>query len=443
MREDRRAVGLEVSLADFAQTTAASERLNVLITTSYYWPEAAGSAPYLTGLAEHLSRRGHRVVVATTFAHYPEWKSSADGRLATSEIRAGVEIRRRAHYVPRRQTAGERALYEATLYVFGLTALPLRRRPDVIIGTCPSLAGGALAATASAVYGAPYALVFQDLMGLAAAQSGVRGGDRVAAVVRATELALARRANRIAVIAEGFRPYFIAAGIEPAKIDRLRNWTRRVEPAESAGVTRRRLGWRPDEFVCVHGGNMGQKQGLDHVLEAAALLQEDDVRVVFVGDGNDRVRLVERARSLGLANVDFLGMQGPGRWEELMQAADVLLVNQRESVADMSLPSKLTSYFAAGRPVVAACSAESETAREIQQAGAGYVVGSGEPAALRDMLVSLKANPSIAARLAETARRYAETTLSAETILAEYEEFVARVAESRRPGSRAAAPVSR
>jgi glycosyltransferase involved in cell wall biosynthesis len=439
MHEDRRVVGFEVLLADFIRTAAALERVNVLITTSYYWPEAAGSAPYLTGLAEHLSRRGHRVVVATTFAHYPEWKSSAQGRLAASEFRVGVEIRRRVHYVPRLQTARERALYEATLYVSGLTALALRPRPDVIIGTCPSLAGGALAATASAVYGAPFGLVFQDLMGLAAAQSGVRGGDRVASVVRATELALARRATRIAVIAEGFRRYFIAADIEPMRIDRLRNWTRRVEPAESAGETRRRLGWRPDDFVCVHGGNMGQKQGLDNVLEAAALLQDDDVRIVLVGDGNDRVRLIEKARSRGLGNVEFIGMQGPGRWEEMMQAADVLLVNQRESVADMSLPSKLTSYFAAGRPVVAACSAESETAREIHDAGAGYVVGPGEPAALRDMLVSLKANPSLAARFAETARRYAETTLSAETILAEYEEFVARVAESRRPGSRAAA----
>ena len=60
----------------------AMARLTVLITSSYYWPEDAGSAPYLTGLAEHLSERGHYVLVATGFAHYPEWESSARGRLS-------------------------------------------------------------------------------------------------------------------------------------------------------------------------------------------------------------------------------------------------------------------------------------------------------------------------------------------------------------------------
>ena len=74
-----------------------------------------------------------------------------------------------------------RAGYEITLLGFGMTALPWRSRPDVVIGTCPSLAGGVLAATAARRHGVPYGLVFQDLMGLAAAQSGVAGGARVAA----------------------------------------------------------------------------------------------------------------------------------------------------------------------------------------------------------------------------------------------------------------------
>jgi hypothetical protein len=68
--------------------------------------------------------------------------------------------------------------------------------------------------------------------------------------------------------------------------------------------------------------------------------------------------------------VQFLPMQGPGRWEELMQASDVLLVNQRASVADMSLPSKLTSYFPAARPVVAAVAPDSETPRLRRRAAA-------------------------------------------------------------------------
>src|SRR5919108_3163891 len=230
--------------------------LHVLITSSYYWPEGAATAPYLTGLAEYLSGRGHTVVAATTFAHYPDWRSSANGRYMASEVRAGVTIRRRAHFVPRRQSAAQRALYEATLLASGVTALALRRRPDVVIGTCPSLAAGALARVASIAYRVPYGLIFQDLMGLAARQSGVTGGDRVASAVHRVELAIARRAEGVAIIAEGFRAYFEAGGVAPDRIARLRNWTHRVEPEETREQTRARLGWAPDELICLHGGNM-------------------------------------------------------------------------------------------------------------------------------------------------------------------------------------------
>jgi glycosyltransferase involved in cell wall biosynthesis len=274
----------------------------------------------------------------------------------------------------------------------------------------------------------PYGLIFQDLMGLAASQSGVTGGDRVASAVRGAELAIARRAEAVAVIAEGFRAYFEAGGLAPERIVRLRNWTRRVEPEETREETRARLGWAPDELVCLHGGNMGQKQGLGNILDAAELLRGERIRIVLAGDGNDRARLQADAKRRRLANVEFMPMQEPGRWEELMQASDVLLVNQRASVADMSLPSKLTSYFPAGRPVVAAVSPDSETAREIEAAEAGYVVPADDPAALRDVLVSLRRDPFVGIAFGYSVRRYAETYLSAERSLDRHEEFVRAVA---------------
>jgi len=405
--------------------------VRVLITTSYYWPEGAGSAPYLTGLAEHLGAVGHDVVVATGFAHYPDWKSSAKGRLTASETRNGVRIRRRWHYVPGAQSAWHRAGYELSLFAFGLAAFPRRWRPDVVVGTCPSLAGGTLASAASRLYRVPYGLVFQDLMGLAAAQSGVAGGARVAGLVRGVELRLAKRAAAVGIVANGFRRYLEAGGVPPERIWRLRNWTRRVEPIESAAETRRRFGWPDDEFVCVHGGNMGHKQGLDTLLDTADLLRGTGVRISLVGDGNDRARLQQEAHDRGLSNVEFVELQGPGKWEATMQAADVLLVNQRASVTDMSLPSKLTSYFAAGRPVVAAASADSETAHEVETAGAGIVVPPCDPPAFRDAIMTLKNDRPLFDRLAARGAEYARSTLSREAALNQYDAFLAAVAADR------------
>jgi glycosyltransferase involved in cell wall biosynthesis len=300
----------------------------------------------------------------------------------------------------------------------------------VVIGTCPSLAGGALAAAAAKRHRVPYGLVFQDLMGLAAQQSGVSGGARVAGAVRAAELRLAAGAARVGVIAEGFRRYFEEAGISPDKIDRLRNWTRRTEPSETRSETRRRFGWADDDFVAVHGGNMGQKQGLDNLLDAAELLPRDGIRVALVGDGNDRPRLEDLARERGLTNVDFIEMQGPGNWEETMQASDVLLVNQRASVMDMSLPSKLTSYFASGKPVLAAVSADSETAYEIESARAGLVVPPAEPAMLAEAIVTLRDDSARTAELAAGGREYAASKLERQNALREYDMFVDRLVDA-------------
>jgi glycosyltransferase involved in cell wall biosynthesis len=372
-------------------------------------------------MAQHLQEQGHRVVVATGYPHYPEWRLPAGARLAKTDRHGDVVVRRRWHYVPRKQTAAHRALYEASLYGFGLTALLKRPRPDLVIGTCPSLAGGALAATAAKLYHVPYAVVFQDLMGQAAQQSGVPGGPLVASSVRRGELAVARGATAVGIIAEGFRAYLEEGGVDPKKIHRLRNWTRRVEPSETVSETRRRLGWHPDDFICLHGGNLGRKQGLDNLLDTAALLNNGErVRIVLAGDGNDRPRLEERARELSLENVQFIELQGPGLWEAVMEASNVLLVNQRRSVTDMSLPSKLTSYFAASRPVVAAASADSETAREMEAAGAGYVVPPDNPRALCDAILAVKSSPD---GLGASAKRYAERTLLPATALAEYDSF--------------------
>jgi len=386
-----------------------------------------GIAPYVTGLAEHLSARGDEVIVVTGVPHYPAWRLPEHTRAIASEVRAGVRLRRRRHYVPGSQSALRRALYEGSFLAMGLTGIGLRRRPDVILGISPALAGAVLAAAASRVYRRPYGLVFQDLMGRAAEQALVKGGRRVSTGVRRVELGLAARALAIGVISEGFRGYLSAAGIDPHRVHLLRNWMHsEVEPSETVEETRARLGWQTYEFVCLHSGNMGHKQGLENVLEAARLLP-GDVRIVLAGDGNERGRLERHAAVLGLSNVEFVPVQPPGFYEAMLRAADLLIVNQRRTVTDMSLASRLTSYFGAGRPVVAAVAGESETGREILAAGAGCVVPSETPHALANMILTLRELPTRREEYGAAGRRYAAEKLTAVVALKEYERFIDRL----------------
>lgn len=401
---------------------------HILITSLNYWPEETGIAPYSTAVAEHLASVGYRVTVVAGMPHYPRWRIDAGyrGRGAHVERRNGVEIRRRAHYVPSRQSALRRAAYEATSLAMALEARRVER-PDAVIGIVPSLSGGVAARVAAARFSVPYGIVFQDLTGPGAAQSGLSSGH-VAALVREAEAWVASRASVVGIIAEGFRAYVESLGVAPERIRRLRNWDRSEPPTVSREAMRAELGWPDDATVCLHAGNMGAKQGLENVIEAARLAQSSAAPLLFVlmGDGNRRRELQQLAWRHRLANVQFLPLQPADRVSSVLAAADVLLVNQLPSVADMSLPSKLSAYFASGRPVVAACAAGSETAREITDSGAGLLVPAASPAQLLEGILRVASDPGLAAHLARRGLTWRQWMLSSDAALRSYEQFVAQ-----------------
>jgi colanic acid biosynthesis glycosyl transferase WcaI len=407
------------------------DRPLILIFSTYYWPELAGNAPYVTGLAEHIAARGWDTHVACGFPHYPSWEA-APRRPAERSSRAGVQIHRRWHYVPAKQTALRRVVYEGSLLASGMTALRSTRRPDVILGISPSLSGAALASVASRVHRRPHGLLFQDLMGQAAAQSGVRGGGAVSRMTRAAEWRFARGAQSVAVVSKGFRPYLEEGGVDPGRIVEVRNWSQRSAPSRSREETRALLGWDEGTFVCVHAGNMGHKQDLGNVVRTAPLV-DGRAHLVLAGDGNERAALQQLASTFATANLEFLPPAAPGDYESILDAADLLVVNQRGAVSNMSLASKLTAYFSSGTPVVAACAAHSDTARLISEAGAGVVVAPDDPSALAAAILALREDESGRASLGERGRAYASEFMSEAAAFRDLDGFLDGLLSQREP----------
>lgn len=389
-----------------------------------YWPEEIGIAPYTTGLAEDLARRGWDVTVVTGLPHYPSWRVTPGfgRRLRHIDERNGVKIRRLWHYVPDRQSAVRRGGYEATFFCHGLAQLRIER-PDVVLGVVPSLGGGALATLAAKRWSVPSGVIVQDLMSNAAKQSGIAGGGRVAKLTERIESRVCRAADKVAIVSESFRPTALSFGVPPGRIVHLRNWSRIPEPTRDRRDVRHELGWGRDEFVVLHAGNMGLKQALENVIATARLAQQEQphIRFMLMGAGSQRANLERLA--VGHANLQFLDPRPIEQLSDVLAAADALLVNERASVVDMSLPSKLTSYFVAGRPVLAAV-ADGATANEVRRSGAGIVVPAEHPPALLHALTALAGDPALAERLGAMGTNYASTTLSKDLILRQAEAFV-------------------
>ncbi|MFB7897981.1 glycosyltransferase [Streptomyces xiamenensis] len=384
------------------------ERL--LLVSTNYAPEQAGIGPYATQLAEHWAHaRGAEVHVLAGLPHYPAWRLDPAYRHVwrTVDERAGVLVHRRRHTVPPRQSALRRALYEATILGHGLLAPPRMGRPDAVVAQVPSLAGGVLAARIARRHRAPYIPVIQDLMGAAAAQSGIRGGDRAASAAAAVERRMLRGATLVGIIHETFRERVRALGVPDERIRLVPNWSHVSGPATPRAAVRARLGWPPEQTVLLHSGNMGLKQGLEVLIGAAR--EAPEIRVVLMGDGSQRERLRELAA--GTPNVEFLPPAADADFPDVLAAADALVVTQRAAVLDMSVPSKLTSYFTAGRPVIASVAAEGGTAQEIRDSAAGWLVAPEHPAALAAAARELAADPAAAYAIGVRGADYARTRL--------------------------------
>lgn len=394
------------------------------------FPEEIGIAPYTTGMVRYLSNRDWQVEFITGLPHYPSW--SVPGGYRTrwrrDELFGGVPVTRLRHSVPERQSAIRRGIYEATFFANGVVSPPFKTVPDLFVGVVPSLSGGLLAAAYARRHRRPAVIVVQDLMANAAAQSGIAGGGKAAGATRMIEGFTLRRADHVIVVADAFRRTVRDYHVAEERISEIRNWSHIGAPCGDRETMRAKLGWGANEQIVLHAGNMGLKQALEFVVDAASIAAERSPRTRFVlmGGGSQRAMLEERAQ--GLDNVTFLDPRPSDEFPDVLAAADVLLVNERASVIDMSLPSKLTSYFRAGRPVLAAVP-NGSTAAEVHRSGGGLTVPAEESEAMVDTILRLANDPGLATTLGRAGRDYAERALSEAVVLSSYESLFLSVIE--------------
>jgi colanic acid biosynthesis glycosyl transferase WcaI len=363
-------------------------RLRVLIVGINYAPEHTGIAPYTTAFAEFLASHGHDIDVWAGVPSYPSWRVPAEYRWSwrREEVRNGVRVRRLRSFVPRSQNALSRGLYELT-FALRVRTQRVRHRPDVVVAVVPTLLSAWAAERIATKHRAPTIVWVQDLMGSAAAESGVAGASATARLVSAIERSLLQRAASTVVIGETFVRDVIGMGVPAEDVILVPNWTHVSAPTQERETVRDKLGWQ-GEHVVLHTGNMGRKQALEVVIEAARLCENHDhkCRFVLMGDGSQRQELERLA--VGSSRVEILDPVGSDIYSDVLAAANVLLINERESVAQMSLPSKLTSYLVADQPIVAAVNDDGATAGELRRLGIGQVVRPGDAQALHDAVMS-------------------------------------------------------
>jgi colanic acid biosynthesis glycosyl transferase WcaI len=381
-----------------------------------YAPEPTGIAPYTAGAADGLRAGGEQVSVITGYPHYPWWRIAAGYTGSRrNELLNGTPVLRLRHPVPHGGGVAARSVMELA---FGLRAcFTSWSKPEVTLAITPALLSTALVVARARLTRRAVVVWVQDIYTLSAAETGLAA--RAAGLIRAVESWTLRRATRVVVIHDRFAAYVSThLGVDPSRVDVVRNWTHLDDHnATAVSAIRERHGWHRDDIIALHAGNMGNKQNLESVVRASQLAEAQGSRVHFVllGDGNRRKALEAMGANSHLQFIDPLPDDG---FAATLRSADILLVNELPGMTEMSVPSKLTSYFNTGLPVLAAVDAGSVTADEISESGGGVRVDPDDPAALLAAAEALAADPDQRHELGRSGRVYRNERLSAATAVA-------------------------
>jgi colanic acid biosynthesis glycosyl transferase WcaI len=401
--------------------------MRILLVGLNYAPEVVGIAPYNTELAEHLASRGHQVTVLTSFPYYPHWQIDPSYRRRPPfvvESINGVRVVRSPFLLPgSRQSAFRRILFDSSLAVTTLMASAGLGALDTVICVSPPLQLGVTSWLIARSRRARLILHLQDIVPDAALSMGMMREGKAARLARQLEHFVYFHADEISVISQGFFDNLARKGVPKAKLILAPNWvdTARFQAVRDSDV-RAALGASDGETLVLHTGNMGAKQGLETVIDSAALLGDDSVVVTLIGDGNHRRELEARATALGLKNLKFRPLQAD--YSATLAAADVLVLAQRGRVVDSVAPSKLLSYMGSGKPVAAAVNQLSEAGRLVSLAKCGIVVPPEEPAALAAALRELHSRPERCSEFGDSGRRYVTEHFNRSTILRHWVRLV-------------------
>ena len=403
--------------------------MRILVVAINYAPERTAVAPFTTGLCEHLASKGHELTVITAFPYYPEWRvlDGYRGHLFMKEVVNGIPVRRVWHFVPRRASSLLQRLahdfsYAVSAFFAGLFVGPF----DIIYCSSPPPAAALSAFLLSSLKRVPYVIKLTDLASDAALATGiVKNGFKVT-TARAIERFVYDRSKEIVCLCQGFIDKLTKRGIDRAKLHLITDWadTECVRPLTGANPFRDACGVAGSQFLVLHTGNMGKKQDLLNMVRSADLTRfTTDIVWMLIGQGEEREQIEQEIRRRNLGNFRLMDLQPMELLRQIYSAADVLVLNQKATVEDAVIPSKLLTYMAAGRPVVAAISEKSEAARYIREANCGLVVPPENPAALVQGILELKQDLMLRKEMGMNGRAYAEVHFTRDKVLQCYDAF--------------------
>lgn len=405
--------------------------MRILLLTLYFDPDVAANAVIMTELAEELASRGHQLTVVTAFPHYASniVSEAYKGKIIHREFRKNIRILRTYLYTsPKKERFLVRLLNYVSFNILSTLVGIFSGPQDLILAPSPPLTIGFSAHVIGRLKRIPYIYNVQDINPDVLIKLGILKNPLGITFSKSLEQFVYRNARHITVLTEGFRKNLLSKGMASEKLSVIPNFIDaefvRPQPHENKF---RDLYNLHGKFLVIYAGNLGHSQNLEHVLMAAKQFQDDsNENIVFliVGNGSRKESLKSISEKNQLSNVRLIPFQPRDMVPFIFSAADVSLITLKAGIASSSMPSKLYTIMASGRPVVAAVDLGSDIWKLIDKAQCGISVPPENSQMIYDAVLKLYTDPVIRSKFGENGRRYVTSHFTRDIIGEQYHQLV-------------------
>jgi colanic acid biosynthesis glycosyl transferase WcaI len=403
----------------------------ILLIGGNFSPEPTGIGKYNGEMISWLADNGYDCTVITTYPYYPQWAVQSPYDRAKNwfkkEVKGNMTVYRCPQYVPATPSGKKRMLQDASFAAAAFVKvmqLLWHKKFDVVITVAPPFHLGLLAVLYKKLRGATFVYHVQDLQIEAARDLQMIKSKRLINWLLKLEMAILRRADHVSSIADGMiRKISTKTGGE---VFLFPNWVdvAQFHPLTDKGALKEAFGFLATDKIVLYSGAIGEKQGLEALLHAAAAWQQHpEIRFLICGSGPYKVRLEQLAAQLQLKNTIFLPLQPASEFNNFLNMADVHLVIQKAHASDLVMPSKLTTILAVGGIALITANSGTGLHELVSQYNMGILVDAENQEALQNGIG--RAVWDNTTEIASNARAYAAAHLSISGVMTRFKEQVA------------------
>jgi glycosyltransferase involved in cell wall biosynthesis len=374
--------------------------MRILVLNLYYPPDTSATAKMAAAFLEPLAAK-HEVTLICGRPSYDPTERRAWRLWQTERLRGVTVVRVGSTDYPRTQMG--RRVMNYLSYVALSVPRAFFARCDVVLAMTDPPFEGIVGAFVAMLKRKPFVYNIRDLYPDMALGGSIVAPGLLARVWEMLHRWALRRAARLIVLGEDMKARIVAKGVPAERVSIVRDGVEIAAVSSAAPdsevMSAIRSGFR---FVLLHAGNLGFYGAWETLLAAARELETDGVGLVFVGDGAQRASL--EAAAARSTNVRFLPFFPPNKIASVLAAGDAHLITIKRGLEGVVVPSKMYGILAAGRPIVALASQQTDAASLGARYGFGVAADPDNPAELVAIVRALLGDPERLAEMGTIAR---------------------------------------